>query len=85
MTPGHAAIYGQVMAVLGNPAAGDVRHPGGDLGAHLQATYALLTRWQAPERVCLAGLTHALYGTLGFEQALAPLSARPDIAAVLGE
>jgi hypothetical protein len=85
MTPRHSEIHRQLMTLLGSPAACNVGHPSGDLEAHLQATYALLTRWQAPEPVCLAGLAHALYGTFGFEPALAPLSARPDVAAVLGE
>jgi hypothetical protein len=85
LSPDQAAIYCQVMALLGHPAPEPTGHPGGDLEAHLAATCALLTQWRAPPALCLAGLMHALYGTFGFEPALAPLPARPAIVALLGE
>lgn len=42
---------------------GHIPHPGGDLRSHLGRTYEQLRAWSEPDDVCLAGLTHAAYGT----------------------
>ena len=65
--------------------AQDVPHLGGDLLAHLESTEALLRAWGEPDDVALVGLCHAVYGTAGFDVALATLDERSVVVAAVGE
>jgi hypothetical protein len=65
--------------------AAEVEHPGGRLLAHLLRTEATLREWDAPEATCLAGLTHAAYGTDGFPVPLLTLDERDLLIDAVGE
>jgi hypothetical protein len=65
--------------------AGDLPHPGGTLLEHLERVHATLRGWREPDRVALAGLTHAAYGTDGFPHALLDLTERGLLREVVGE
>lgn len=65
--------------------AGEFEHLNGSLAAHLHGTEALLREWGAREVVCIAGLYHAVYGTDGYNPALAGLDMRKRIAELLGQ
>lgn len=71
--------------ILDRLGIGHIPHPGGDLRSHLGRTYEQLRAWSAPDDVCLAGLTHAAYGTDGFPQALLPLDERPRLRSLIGD
>jgi hypothetical protein len=62
-----------------------VEHLSSDLATHLEGTLALLEAWDAPERLRLAGLCHAAYGTDGFPPALIDASERTTLRDVIGE
>src|SRR6266508_1075105 len=64
---------------------GDIPHPGGDLRSHLLRTHHQLRAWSVPDDVCLAGLTHAAYGTDGFPHPLLSLEARPRLRSLVGD
>ncbi len=64
--------------------AGDVPHPGGTLLAHLVRVADRLAAWGSPEAVRLAGLTHAAYGTAGFDDQLIGPERRVELRAVIG-
>jgi hypothetical protein len=65
--------------------AGDIRHPGGTLLAHLQRTADTLIDWGASEPLTLAGLCHAAYGTDGLATFLIDTSQRQQLVSVIGE
>lgn len=65
--------------------AADIPHSGRDLMAHLQGTFDLLQRWNAPEAVCYAGLFHSVYGTDGFKRNPITTDDRDDVRALVGD
>lgn len=74
------AIF-QKLASLG---AGEFAHLHGSLGTHLIAVAELLKEWGADESLCCAGLFHAAYGTIGFDQSMVSLDRRQEISALIG-
>ena len=74
----------QLFSKLQSLGAGEFAHLNGSLSKHLRGTEALLRKWGAAEMVCVAGLYHAVYGTYGYNPALAPLAGRKSIAEVIG-
>lgn len=71
-------------ALLQGRGAKNIDHPGGTLFAHLRRVRAVLVGWGADDKVQLAGLCHAAYGTDGFGVALLALDERPVLAQVIG-
>lgn len=65
--------------------AGEFTHLNGSLEAHLLGVHNLLKKWDAPEKVCTAGLFHACYGTAGFAEQLFDVSLRDDVASLIGD
>jgi hypothetical protein len=65
--------------------AEELSHVNGSLLAHLQGTHDLLLKWGNREALCNAGLYHAVYGTVGFQQNLIRLQDRDAVAALIGE
>lgn len=74
----------QASALLEVWGADAIPHPGGTLLNHLQRTAQLLTEWDAPQELVLAGLCHAVYGTDGFDHPLVDVSCRANVAGVIG-
>ncbi|WP_248488871.1 DUF6817 domain-containing protein [Tsukamurella sp. PLM1] len=70
---------------LDSHGAGRVAHPGGTLRDHLLRVADRLAAWQLPQAVQTAGLTHAAYGTAGFDDQLIPFTARAELRVVIGE
>ena len=64
--------------------AGEFEHLNGSLAAHLRGTERMLREWGGSEPLCTAGLYHAVYGTDGYDPALAPLAERGVIAKLIG-
>lgn len=64
--------------------AGAITHPGGTLRTHLIRVAGRIQAWGLPESVRLAALTHAAYGTAGFDDQLIAPSERADLRAVIG-
>jgi hypothetical protein len=64
--------------------AAAVLHPGGTLLEHLRRVRRLLASWDASPDIQLAGLTHAAYGTDGFNVSLLDLNERRRLARVIG-
>ena len=64
--------------------AGEFEHINGSLAAHLRGTEKMLREWGASESLCTAGLYHAVYGTDGYDPALASLAGRGVIAKIIG-
>ncbi len=60
-------------------------HLFGDLLTHLLGTEALVRQWGGSDRLALAALGHATYGTDGFEPHLLPVSERAQLAAAIGD
>jgi hypothetical protein len=81
---GSAAAEGALALLRASGAAG-VAHPGGTLLAHLQRVRDRLAAWGARPALCLAGLSHAFYGTDGFPTALLAPTRRAELAAVIGQ
>lgn len=52
---------------------------------HLQGTCALLSAWEAPRPVCIAGLFHSVYGTESYPNTVVPLNARGPVRAAIGD
>ncbi len=61
-----------------------VAHRNGTLLEHLKGVWTLLTDWNNPKAVCLAGLYHSVYGTGGFEQSLISIDKRQSIINLIG-
>jgi hypothetical protein len=59
-------------------------HLNGTLERHLQGTERLLRRWGNREALCVAGLYHAVYGTVGIEGCLTGLDAREALSRLIG-
>ncbi|MFH9066432.1 DUF6817 domain-containing protein [Streptomyces coeruleorubidus] len=72
------------MVLLRELGAGDIAHPGGTLGAHLQRVQGQLAAWGARPALQVAGLCHACYGTDGFPTALLSPDSRAELAEVIG-
>ncbi len=60
-------------------------HVDGSLMEHLNGTRALLREWSASDVLQNAGLYHAAYGTAGFDECLASVQQRGEIARIIGE
>jgi hypothetical protein len=80
-----AAAVAAVTAALASRGAARIAHPGGTLLAHLERVSALLDQWGTGSVVRSAGLCHAWYGTDGFDAVLGDLTARDELAALIGE
>ncbi|MBL4583363.1 MAG: hypothetical protein JKX83_01985 [Pseudomonadales bacterium] len=65
--------------------AGDFEHTNGVLLDHLIATQALLKKWQASAVLQDAGLYHAAYGTVGFDEHLVSIDQRNKISNIIGK
>ena len=65
--------------------AGDFDHIDGNLIDHLNGTKKLLREWSASTILQDAGLYHAAYGTAGFDEALATVKQRNEIAKIIGK
>jgi len=74
----------ELFAKLHELGAGEFEHLNGSLETHLRGTEALLRSWGASESLCAAGLYHAVYGTDGYNPALASLAGRDRIAELIG-
>lgn len=75
---------GAARAFLRERGAESIEHPGGTLYAHLCRVELRLAECGADPHVQLAGLTHAAYGTDGFDVALLARTDRPLLEAVIG-
>lgn len=64
--------------------AGDFEHIDGTLIEHLKGTQRLLAQWGASKKLQDAGLYHAAYGTVGFDESLVDTHQRGQIAALIG-
>jgi hypothetical protein len=73
-----------VRAWLRERGAEGIPHPGGTLYAHLTRVHDRLVALGRPPEVCLAGLTHAAYGTDGFDVTLLDLDRRETLYALVG-
>jgi pimeloyl-ACP methyl ester carboxylesterase len=73
------------LALLRDLGADRVEHPGGNLLDHLRRVRDLVAAWGGDQRVCLAALCHATYGTDGFAHSLLPLDQRDRLRAAIGE
>ncbi|GGQ60143.1 DUF6817 domain-containing protein [Couchioplanes azureus] len=62
-----------------------VGHPGGTLYAHLGRVHDRLAAFGHGPDVCLAGLTHAVYGTDGFDLTLLDAGDRAPLRRLVGE
>jgi hypothetical protein len=65
--------------------AESIEHAGGSLYAHLGRVHDRLARLGSGEDLCLAGLTHAAYGTDGFPVSLLDVADRQRLRDVVGE
>ncbi|MEV4615294.1 VOC family protein [Kitasatospora sp. NPDC049258] len=86
--PGGRASAGDRPAVeefLRSRGAGEIPHPGGTLLDHLIRVARRLADWGADPDLRAAGLCHAVYGTDGFDRALADLTERALLAELIGE
>jgi hypothetical protein len=72
-------------ALLRDQGAELVEHPGGTLYAHLRRVHDRLVTLGLDVDVARAGLTHATYGTDGFDLALLPLTERATLRALIGD
>jgi len=73
------------LAFLRERGAESIEHPGGTLYAHLCRVQQRLAALGAVTYLQLAGLTHAAYGTDGFNRALLPWTDRAALRAVVGD
>lgn len=79
------APWADVEAFLRDRGADRLPHPGGTLLAHLVRVRRTLAAWGADRDVQAAGLSHAAYGTDGFDQTLVGLDERAALADLIGE
>jgi SM-20-related protein len=63
----------------------NVRHSGTTLLDHLEGVHRKLEQWGCRADLCHAGLFHSVYGTEHFRRQTIPISARPRVAAVIGD
>ncbi|MFD8735975.1 DUF6817 domain-containing protein [Streptomyces sp. NPDC059618] len=75
----------RVQEFLRDLGADRIPHPGGTLLAHLGRVAHALAEWGADPDVQAAGLTHAAYGTDGFDESLLGLDERARLAELIGE
>ncbi|MEV0461043.1 DUF6817 domain-containing protein [Catellatospora methionotrophica] len=73
-----------VKALLRERGAQTIDHPGGTLYTHLVRVHDRLAAHGLPEPTALAGLSHAAYGTDGFDTALLTLDERDLLRAAAG-
>ena len=85
MTATDATRREAALDFLGRHDAAGTPHLFGDLLTHLLGTEALVREWGGSDRLALAALGHATYGTDGFEPYLLPVSERAQLAAAIGE
>ncbi len=64
--------------------AEDIDHPRGTLSEHLRGTYDVLVGWGCERDVCLAGLSHSVYGTDIFETVTVAPDARDKVVEAIG-
>jgi hypothetical protein len=81
----HMGFDSAALAFLRDRGAESIEHPGGTLGAHLRRVRQRLATLGAVPYLQLAGLTHAAYGTDGFDRALLPWTDRDALRAVVGD
>ncbi|MFB9236605.1 DUF6817 domain-containing protein [Plantactinospora siamensis] len=65
--------------------ADGIAHPGGTLYDHLGRVHDRLGELGAGPDLCLAGLTHAAYGTDGFDVALLDVAERATLRDLVGD
>ena len=85
LTKVDAMTFETARAFLRDHGAEGIAHPGGTLYAHLCRVEQRLASLGAREHVRLAGLTHATYGTDGFDRALLDRTDRETLRAVVGD
>jgi (p)ppGpp synthase/HD superfamily hydrolase len=73
-----------MVQVLRSAAAHETEHSGEDLLTHLVNTYRILRRWDCPDRLCVAGLFHSVYGTEAFDRATFALEQRQTVRELIG-
>lgn len=73
------------LALLRDLGADQVDHPGGNLLDHVQRVHELVASWGGNQRVLLAALCHATYGTDGFQHRLLPLDQRARLRTAIGD
>jgi hypothetical protein len=73
-----------IEAFLRKQTAG-IKHSGRTFFEHLAGTHDLLQRHGAPDRVCLAGAFHSIYGTNIFHYQAMPFTERDQVAGLIGE
>jgi hypothetical protein len=73
-----------VRAWLRERGAESITHPGGTLYDHLSRVHDRLVALGLAQDLCLAGLTHATYGTDGFDVTLLGLDRRETLRALVG-
>lgn len=78
------SAYNAVVALLRERGATDIEHPGGTLLAHLVRVAERLYQDTGDEVVRLAALSHAVYGTDGFDTSLLSLEERSVLADLTG-
>lgn len=81
---GSTGFYDEAILFLKSHSADQISHVKGTLLSHLEGTYELLREWGNPNRLCLAGLCHAVYGTYGFEMRLLDTSLRSQLRELIG-
>lgn len=79
------ADWGGVEGLLVERGAGVMEHPGGTLLGHLRRVRRMLAEWGADAAVQAAGLSHAAYGTDGFDRSLLAVTERGVLAELVGE
>lgn len=82
---GRLKMSADIFSKLGELGAQEVQHLNGSLLSHLQGVQTLLAQWGNREALCTAGLYHAVYGTIAFDNPLIALQNRPAIAALIGQ
>jgi aspartate beta-hydroxylase len=70
---------------LGRRQANLIPHGVGSLEAHLRGTCDILSAWEQPARVVLAGLLHSAYSTESFEHRLFGLDERALVRSLIGD
>jgi hypothetical protein len=73
-----------VLAFLESHGAGTTPHIFGDLQNHLIGVETLVRDWGGSDFLALAALTHATYGTDGFEPHILELAERSVLAGIVG-
>jgi len=76
--------YSRALSLMSSLGAAEIEHPGGFLLEHLQRVEARLANHGADDTLRLAGLTHAVYGTDGFDVRLLGVDERDTLAQVVG-